>query len=121
MIDPYLLLAEDAAKTKGLRIVLPRDCELFVDIDSAHDLAVFEKAIDIVKEHAQVVDWVKNPSPSGKPHHFHITVSLGIPVKDAFERIMLQTLLGSDRTHELLSWRTAVQGGENPSLFRAHR
>lgn len=109
--------AEATANSRGLIVVLPGDEDLFIDIDDAESMAVFDRNIEIVKASDNVIEIKKTPSPSGKDGRFHIVVTLGRPIKDALERIMMQALLGSDRLHETLSWQGAVRGDANPTLF----
>lgn len=114
--------AEEAAAAKDRVVVYPKANELFIDIDDSVSLAVFDA-------HIKILDGAlgggllckKRPSPSGAQGRWHITVTLPRPVKDAFERILLQCLLGSDRLHEALSW-VAASNPENvqhatPTVF----
>ena len=107
--------AEDAAAARGLVIVYPQPDELFLDIDDAESLVMFgvhQKVLgDLIQGYTLAV------SPSGDPFKYHVTVKLSRQVKDAFERIMLQALLGSDRLHEILSWSAAAHGAVQPTLF----
>ena len=59
---------EAAACAKGLVVVRPKDNELFLDIDDAISLAMFEKLIGILTQRVPCT-WVMKPSPSGKPWH----------------------------------------------------
>lgn len=115
MTDHYRGNAAAAAEAKGCVIVVPAPNELFIDIDDAASLAMFYdnvwKLADLVK------GFRRAPSPSGKIGREHITVTLSRDVRDAFERILLQTLLGSDRVHEALSWCCATRGIDNPTVF----
>lgn len=106
---------EAVAFAKGLVVVYPAENELFVDIDSAEDLARFDQGKSVLW--SIISAYRKAPSPSGKEHHFHITVTLVRPVKDAFERIALQAIMGSDRLHEALSWANAERGQRAPTCF----
>lgn len=107
--------AEECAKMKGLVIVYPAPDQLFLDIDDKDSWDLFQDRIHILGD--LVVLWNDEPSPSGKAWRKHITVNLSRPVKDDFERIALQSLLGSDRYHEILSWKAAMLGIENPTIF----
>lgn len=116
VVSDHSRSAEVAAAAKGLVVVLPGPCELFVDIDCAEDLVAFEKSIAVLDtDGAWTV--VRRPSPSGRPGRFHVVITLERPVKDAFERIMLQAILGSDRLHESLSYQAAARGVANPTVF----
>lgn len=117
--DHDLLLDDEHRKAtcdrKGLRFVLPEPSQLQLDIDSFEALGVYtanrERLGDLVTS-AKI-----EASPSRKAGHFHVTVTLSRPVKDAYERIMLQLLLGSDVTREVLSWRRATAGMSDPTIF----
>lgn len=104
-----------AASERGLVIRYPAPDELFLDIDSSESLAQFERNSGVLK--GLIVSHRIDPSPSGKPYHFHIRVRLTRNVVNDIERIGLQALLGSDTLHESLSWRAANAGHENVTLF----
>lgn len=115
MTDHYRGNAASAAASKGCIIVLPAKNELFIDIDDGASLALFYD--NVWKLGDLVSGFRRAPSPSGKIGREHITVTLSRDVRDAFERILLQTLLGSDRVHEALSWWSASHGIDNPTVF----
>lgn len=117
VIEPkdYRGNAVECAAALGRVIVYPKPNELFLDIDDGDSMKLFLDRYPILGDLVEEYD--ERPSPSGKPYRFHITVTLSRPVKDDFERIMLQTLLGSDRFHEILSWKAASLGIEQPTLF----
>lgn len=107
---------EIVAAAKGLVVVVPGDNELFIDIDSATDMAAFLVSFEILRE-ALGATYETSVSPSDKADRFHITVTMSRPVNGAHERILLQALLGSDRKHEALSYLQAEDGSECPSVF----
>jgi hypothetical protein len=104
-----------ACEERGLVVVKPKPDELFVDVDSFEALGVC--AVHVERLKTLVVSSKRTPSPSGKPGRFHVVVKLSRPVKDDFERISLQALLGSDVTRELLSWLRASAGVADPTVF----
>lgn len=109
--DPY-----EYAKSQGLVVVVPEPRELFVDIDDEASLAHFEKALDIMnRDRLGKRRWsfVKTPSPSGEPHHFHIVVTMDAPLLDERVRLGLQAILGSDRVREALCWKR-MEWGDHP-------
>jgi hypothetical protein len=110
-----LAAAQAKAYAKGLDVVVPKPNELFVDIDSKDDLAVFVTHIGVMAA-AIPATWTIKPSPSGKEHRYHATVVLSRDVTVA-ERIALQAALGSDRLHECLSIISALGGNDTPTLF----
>jgi hypothetical protein len=113
--DVKNLNAGKRAKAKKCIVVAPKPNELFIDIDREEDLEQFHKNVswfgDFITSHTIT------KSPSGKPGHYHIVVTLNRAVRDAFERIGLQAILGSDRLREALSWRNAVNGSGIPTCF----
>ncbi len=113
--DHYFVALSEAAAAKGLVVVEPLPNQLFLDIDSAEDAAVFEKHRQVLE--SEIESFSRAPSPSGKPGREHITVTLKRDVVDAIERIALQATLGSDRFHEALSLRAAIAGSCCPTVF----
>jgi hypothetical protein len=107
--------AESAARAKGLVVRRPLANELFVDIDDAESLETSHKTFGLLGP--LVTSFQRTPSPSGRSDRWHIRVTLSREVKDDFERIMLQSLLGSDRLHEALSWQAAARGVVGVTLF----
>lgn len=107
---------EEYAAEKGRRVVYPTDHELFIDIDSRAAMAQFAKQW-LVFEQTHQASFRVAPSPSGRDGRYHVTVTLGQPVRDARERILLQALLGSDIEHELLSLRDLEAGSTIPTVF----
>jgi hypothetical protein len=116
------ITAEEAAKAKGCVVVYPEPDELFIDIDDAPSLVIFGKNFQRLKAAGVVKHFTQVPSPSGASDRFHITVRLVQPVADKFVRIAYQSLLGSDRIHEALSFVAALKGEERPTCFfeKAH-
>lgn len=115
--------AEKAAAAKGLVVVIPKANELFVDIDSAEDFAVFEKHVERLQaaSHQElgcaVLDYRVTPSNSGGERR-HAVVTLSRDVKSDVERCLLQACLGSDRLRELLSWVRIESGVRvHPTVF----
>ena len=105
----------EAAKEKGLVVVIPKPNELFVDIDSQAQFELFENLVVtfLRQEHAT---WTAAPSPSRAPGHYHVTVHLHRDVSNR-ERILLQAVLGSDPMRELLSLQRCDAGNVHPTLF----
>ena len=104
-----------ACAERGCHIVEPEPNQLFVDIDSMHGLGLLHANRPALGTLVQTV--ACRPSPSGKAGRYHATVTLCRPVKDAFERIMLQLLLGSDVSREAVSFKEATLGLSSPTVF----
>lgn len=90
--DPFV-----EATKRGCIVIEPASNELFVDIDDEASLAVFYKQIEIFSRgRTRPIPYRMTPSPSGKPHHFHIVVTWPDEVGDEYVRLGLQAILGSD-------------------------
>lgn len=101
-------------KAAGWRVVLPKPNQLLIDIDSDDQFSVFErqyKRFCEVHECSHVVTESKGGFPGR-----HVVVELPFEV-DAFKRITLQGILGSDPMRELLSYFRAQKGDPYPTLF----
>ncbi len=116
-------VTQEAVDARHAKACAEKDChvvealpdELLVDIDSYESLGVFYANYSRLGELA--LSHERKQSPSRKSGRYHITVKLSRPVKDAYERIMLQCLLGSDLAREVLSWREANAGVRNPTVL----
>lgn len=104
-----------ACAEKDCHVVEALPDQLLVDIDSYEALGIFHanypRLGDLAASHE------RKQSPSRKAGRYHIVVKLTRPVKDNYERILLQCLLGSDLAREVLSWREANAGVRNPTVF----
>lgn len=111
--------AEVVAAAKGCVIRLPKTNELFLDIDSEAAAAESRRLIKVMYAHDQITADTWTPSPSGKPGRWHVVVVFHREVRDEYERVMLQAVLGSDPMRELLSWRRLGLGvgADAVSLF----
>lgn len=112
-----------AADAKGLVVVYPNDNELLVDLDTEAQGAIFDRAIWVLRSMFPAentwrtrVQWRRRPSPSGEPHHLHVTVTLPRAISQR-ERILLQACLGSDPMREILSLQRLEAGNPHPTLF----
>lgn len=114
------LNSEDAitwAVANNLRVVLPTEYQLLIDIDNPYDRGVFTTNFDIVDSVYGIDQVTETTSRSGKSGNSHIVVTLKTPLKSVLERIALQAVLGSDRRREAHSLRRSFQGEQNPTLF----
>jgi hypothetical protein len=103
-----------AARGMGCIIREPKPDELFLDIDSSYDMAIFEKHVTVLGE--LVRSYYTTPSKSGGDRK-HIVVKLSRNVKSLTERVLLQAVLGSDRMRELLSFKRIEAGNRRCTLF----
>lgn len=107
--------AIDIASAKGCVVRIPGPRELFLDIDSEEANANFERLRKACP--AGLIGRVdRTPSPSGRPGHYHIVVTLLRDLKSDSERVLLQACLGSDPMRELLSWRRIENGSDSASV-----
>lgn len=111
--------AVEVATENGWEISLPGPRDLFIDIDSAAALEVFDKQLVRFRRCIRLAEVVAaRPSKSGAAGRYHIVVRVtdGDPL-DPLERISYQLMLGSDPTRELLSWMRVLAGMPHPTLF----
>jgi hypothetical protein len=110
---------ETACKTaaeKGLRVVVAKAHQLFIDIDDNDSIARFALGWPIVAEMFPGATHSTTPSPSGKPGHLHVTVTLPKTVEE-MTAVALQAALGSDPKREALTVQRLLEGQSNARLF----
>lgn len=103
------------AEDNDLDVVFPEANQLQIDIDSDHAFNIFLAMKPLLEKFFAVRNCVVSYSRSGAPKR-HITVTLDQPVNN-YQRIALQTLMGSDRVREFLSYVQEKQGDPTPILF----
>lgn len=105
------------AAESNLDVVIPEPNQLFIDIDNEEDFRQYAFNVTLLNLHLPdfIVDVEIKVSKSGGLGR-HITVTVDKYLTD-IERIGLQAMLGSDRKREMLSWLSAGQGHEHPTLF----
>ncbi len=108
---------EAIAAAKGLRVVYPASSELQIDIDSTEQLNTFWRLLAVFARNRSVTGVRVSPSPSGRDGRYHVTVTLGVNLVDAMQRVCLQSLLGSDPVREMLSWERVLNADPHPTLF----
>lgn len=114
LTDDNLTTCKKYAKENDLRIVVPTARELFIDIDSEEDYKIFSKQFYLLTQFGLVYkDYRLTTSKSGNKH---VVVTLLNPITPT-ERILLQAVLGSDRTRELLSYIRIRKGDPTPTIF----
>lgn len=105
----------------GFQVLKPKDNELFIDIDTPGQYAIFQRNIEAwnknMDQEFRVKCWKEAPSKSGLPRR-HITCTLhSSVVLSPRDRICFQALLGSDPMRELLSLCRYHAGDSDPTLF----
>lgn len=107
---------ERAIKT-GLRIVEPAPNELQLDIDCIGLLTFHEMQWSILSKAGITKKWKKKIRKSKRGgEHVHITIT--IPYKiDNLERILFQTILGSDPKREAFNLCRVLKGNKYPIVF----
>lgn len=107
--------AYDKAERDDLKVVLPKDNQLFVDIDNDFAFAVYERNLETFMRHYELRSSIVTSSKSGGEKR-HVTITLSKPV-DPTERLVLQAFLGSDLKREFLGLQRIKAGDEHPTLF----
>jgi hypothetical protein len=104
-------------KTKGLKIVYPKNNELFIDIDTEKQWLDFQERMVVYTNHFGNDHTYKvSPSISGLPHR-HIVVTLPFEINDIM-RIALQAVLGSSPSRECMSiYKLLDDDLQHPTLF----
>lgn len=106
---------ERIAEEMGCEVELADDMTLQIDLDNEDDFALFLDQHRRLSRMGLVGGWTERPSRNGNRH---IIVDL-FHETSVKERILLQSLLGSDRVRELLNLRRHEAGIENPiRLFK---
>ncbi len=107
----------DQAFKQGVRVIIPKDRQLQIDIDSDDDYSRFTQAYDALKQHYLNVPLYYKTSPSRNGGEGrHITVEMTEELAQ-IERIALQAILGSDWRRELFSLIRVRKGEPLPTLF----
>jgi hypothetical protein len=91
------------------------DNQLFIDIDTDLQFAVFETQVKLFKKHFYFKSVTVSPSKQGLPHR-HVIIEMGANYP-LLTRIAFQACLGSDPARELLSVKRAIDGESNVVVF----
>ncbi len=97
----------------GLEVVIPAANVLTVDIDSPNVSPTFYKVLRNIENYFTVTKVIWTRSNSGNLHAY---VTLSEPLND-LEKIILQSILGSDPLRELFSLARLKKGLELPILM----
>ncbi len=103
------------AERKGLKIVYPKPNQLQIDIDTDDQYKTFQRMEVALYKYFGIKNKVETVSGNGLPGR-HITLDLGYDIDD-MERILLQSVMGSDPMRELLSYIRIKSGHEHPTVF----
>jgi len=104
-------------KSEGLDVVIPKENELFIDIDSDVQYNRFLDAMLCLVYNFPGVDITRNTPSRRKEEGRHIVVTMPFDMTST-ERVAFQAALQSDPVRELLSlMRIRTGGGTSPTLF----
>lgn len=104
------------AEEQDLEIVYPKENELQLDIDNKEAYDYFHQNKWILEQWFGIRSITERVSKSGGDKK-HITVELGVTLTTV-TRILLQSVMGSDRKRELLSFVMYAKGNEKrPTLL----
>jgi hypothetical protein len=114
-LEDYEKALQDAcayALAAGMTVVEAKPDQLFCDLDNKFDRALFAKRSEALVSNGIAKSWRVTRSKSGNQHGY-VTLSASMP---AVERIALQSVLGSDRTHEYLNFLSYKKLGEDVKI-----
>lgn len=110
LADPY-----EEAEMLGLKVVLPKSDELFIDLDDEANRTILMEGLQVLEDNMFTFEVSKETvSKSGNAH---IYVETGLELTDA-ERCLFQACLGSDLKRELLSALRIIVGKKSKKLTR---
>lgn len=105
----------EQAKKEGFEVIQSTADYLLLDLDTPEQFAQFEKMLPEVKKHFPCNISDRWYSKSGNRH---VVVQLEAPLS-FYQRLVLQAVLGSDPTREMLSLVRIKNGISEPScLFK---
>ena len=103
------------AEKNGLKVVVPGDNEIQVDIDSHEIPDEFHDRLELAED-LGLVDRFSDRGSRSKSGNWHVTIRASRKLT-AVERILLQALLGSDWKREMLSYHRSLHGNTTPSVL----
>lgn len=112
---------QNRAKCLNQTIVIPKNDELFIDIDNVDDYNFFLKQHALLASRG-IVTTTYSVTSSKTAGHYHIVVYInrsntGIAWTPE-KKLLLQCLLGSDRKHEMWSYIShQLYGHPHPTVF----
>lgn len=115
MSDPREYAPDKAARL-GLTLVMPKDDELFIDLDSPDAMARFSLLFDDEFTQVYPLASVKFTTSSGGNIHAYVTVPELKPLKME-ERLALEAALGGDPLRQMIAVKHHREGYAYPSVF----
>lgn len=94
-------------------VVVADDLHLQIDCDNLEDVKFCLKQLKILQPHVKIEGFKITKSKSGNRH---VIIKLGEQL-DAYKRIALQAILGSDRVREILNFISTYKEHGNPILL----
>lgn len=113
--DPDTREAELEQAAKGRVIVRGEPLRILLDLDTPEARAQYDSMLPIVRRYWTIDDISEWKSSGGNTHiaiRFRDTPELSV-----VERLLLQSILGSDPLKELLSFRRYLNGVEDPTVL----
>lgn len=108
-------LAFDEAKEKDLLVMVPSDHELVLDLDTPEQIKHFLEKWPIWSSNNRLLNYRDIRWTQSKTGGVHVWIWLKTPQK-LLDRLLLQLVLGSDRTREYISWIRVGQNDPHPTL-----
>lgn len=110
--------AIDKATRDNFTVVYGDASHLLLDLDSHYDHDFFKRIFPVFQNfvNCKIKDQWRSKSGKGQ----HVVIELTEPMLSLEERTMCQAILGSDRSHELLSYfkNFKQEGAESVVLFK---
>lgn len=113
----YVSSGDGLLKSKPDKYIAPRGNQIFIDIDTKEQYAVFSDRLDFIDQFFDVsIKYVV--SKSGLPHR-HVIIDFNYEFSVP-EKLFLQSFLGSDPTRDVLSFVQYLSGDANPILLETN-
>jgi hypothetical protein len=103
------------AEENGGEVIFPSSTELYLDLDSEESVNLFLENLNMLDRHISISKYGYQESRT--PGKYHGIVELSQPLMSDMERILLQTILGSDPKREFLSYMRILKRDPHPTLF----
>jgi hypothetical protein len=103
------------AEENGGEVIFPTPTQLYLDLDSEESVNLFLKNLPMLDRHVTIDQYGYQESRT--PGRYHGIVELHHPVMSDMERVLFQTILGSDPKREFLSYMRILKRDLHPTLF----